>query len=358
MIYEGSVFLSGCLRVIHVSDASYQICKVLSQKIFFLFLCIKFSNSGICFAQMYSRLSPSDTVTIKSKIFNSDRKVIVTKTLGIKDGQKDNNCIVYMDADDANINGIILQSANNLMVYGEIPRTYLIGIVHENRNAELLAKDTLLNFIKEEVVPLLRARYNPSEKLAIAGHSFGGYFATYAFFKENVLFNSCIAISPAYWPNKGDVLNMLNQNTGGDQRSFYLAIGDKRWDEISLRKYVLKAKKVLEQKSNLLFSFNDLKGFSHNATPTVGFGLGLSFIYDEWEWTNILIEQERNLKSYPDFWGHTEIMADALFHLKQISRAKALYKEALKNVLKDPNLTAAEAKLVRKRLKYKIKHCK
>lgn len=108
--------------------------------------------------------------------------------------------------------------------------------------------------------------------------------------------------------------------------NFYLAIGDKRWDEISLRKYVLRAKKILEQIKGLYFGFNDLIGFGHNATPTVGFGLGLGFIYDEWEWTNILREQERNLKSYPGFWGHLEIKADALLHLNQIIEARALYK--------------------------------
>ena len=76
-----------------------------------------------------------------------------------------------------------------------------------------------------------------------------------------------------------------------------------------------------------------LYGISFHTTPTVGFG----FIYDEWG--NILEEQERRLKSFPAFWGHLEIKADALYHLKRISEAKAIYQEALKNITKDQDLS-------------------
>lgn len=118
-----------------------------------------------------------------------------------------------MDADDANINGTFLRSANNLMAQGEMPKSYLIGIIHENRNVELLEKDSLLSFIKEELLPQLRCMFDIADRVGIAGHSFGGYFASYAFLKVNVLFNTCIAISPAYWPNKGDVIDLSSQRT-------------------------------------------------------------------------------------------------------------------------------------------------
>lgn len=331
--------------------------KTHSQKTIFLLLIIQLLCCSFCFTQPYSQLSTSDTITIRSKIFDTERKVIITKSLKIKNDLQ-NNCIIYMDADDSNINGIFLQSANNLMAYDEIPQSYLVGIIHENRNTELLEKDKLLKFLMEEVIPLLNDKFSIANQLTIAGHSFGGYFATYAFIKENVLFNSCIAISPAYWPNKSDVLDLLHQNVNIIHGNFYLTIGNKRWDDISLRKYVFKAQNIVKNKSNIFFNFTDLKGFSHNATPTVGFGAGLSFIYDEWEWQKILIEQERNLKSFPGFWGHTEIKADALFHLQRVSEAKVFYKEALKNVSADNNLPAQEKKIITKRLKHKIKSCR
>jgi hypothetical protein len=329
--------------------------KVLSQFIsVFLFVLIL---SNFCTAQTYSQLNKSDTLSISSKIFKAERKIIVTRSLSIKSGSKENNCILYMDADDRNINGILLQSANILMAYNEIPHSLLVGIMQEDRNSELVEKDQLLRFLTEEVIPLLETNYKISKKVTIAGHSFGAYFATYAFLKHNAIFNACIAVSPAYWPNKQDVLLLLNEKvkTRSVSGSFYLAIGDKRWDEISLRDYAFKAQRLLNHSKDIRFNFSDLEGFSHNATPTIGFGLGLSFIYDEWEWGNILEEQERRLTSDPTFWGHLEIKADALYHLNRITEATVIYREALKNMPQDEDLSDKEKAEITKRLNGKLK---
>ncbi|SHE65416.1 Predicted hydrolase of the alpha/beta superfamily [Pedobacter caeni] len=329
--------------------------KIVSKRNVFLFIQLFVCN--FCFSQIYSQLSLSDTIAIHSKVFNAERKVIITKPSNAKIDDKQSNYIVYMDANDQNINGLFLQSANNLIANKEIPQSYLIGIIHKNRNTELLEKDKLLKFLKEELIPLLKDKYNNANQITIAGHSFGGYFATYAFLKDNDLYNSCIAISPAYWPNKNDVIDLLLEKANLIRGNFYLAIGDKRWDEISLRNGVLKAQNILENQKNIVFGFNELKGFSHNATPTVGFGLGLSFIYDQWEWTNILEEQEDNLKFFPEFWGHIEIKGDALFHLNRVSEAKLLYQEALQNTSKDEKLSKSEMSEVLKRLREKIEKC-
>lgn len=330
----------------------------LSGKILLLvFVTTLFSNFSL--AQNYSQFDKSDTISISSRVFQSERKIIVTKSKNIKPDSKENSCILYLDANFRNLNGIFLQSANNLISNNEIPPSYMIGIVQEDRDNELLEKTKLLNFITEELVPLLKKKYNISQNITIAGHSFGAYFATYAFLKSNNIFNSCIAISPAYWPNNEDVLQLMakivkaNSVTG----NFYLLTGDKRWDEISLRNYIFKAQKILNNNKKIRFSFYDLKGFSHNATPTVGFGLGLNFIYDEWEWGNILEEQEDRLTDFPDFWGHLEIKGDALFHLKRISEAKTVYQEALRKTPMDKDLSNEERTEIIKRLNSKVKNC-
>ncbi len=322
-----------------------------------ILLTVILCSSGL--TQGYSQFGKSDTIVLLSKIFGTERKFIVTKSPGIKKGDKENNCVLYMDADESNINGIFLRSANSLIAFQEMPQSYLIGVIHQDRNKELLEKDSLLRCIIEELIPLLKKNYDISNTVAIAGHSFGAYFATYAFFKYNHVFNSCIAVSPAYWPNKEDVLSLMNEKIKANtvSGSFYLTIGDKRWDEISLRGYVFKARKLVNGSKNIRFDFAELKGFSHNATPTVGFGSGLGFLYDEWEWGNISEEQDRRLKSFPTFWGHLEIKADALFHLDHMAEARAIYREALKDVPKDEDLSAQERTAIIKRINNKIKSC-
>lgn len=346
------LFQAGNIKSIYKTGIRKAIVKSTLFLLFQTFVC------NFCFSRVYSQLSPSDTITIHSKIFDAARKVIITKTSKIKINDTSNNCIIYMDADDRNINGTFLQSANNLMANKEIPPSYLVGIIHENRNTELLEKDKLLSFLKEELLPYLKENCSIGTPLTIAGHSFGGYFATYAFLKDNATYNACIAISPAYWPNKYDIINLSNKKQHAISGNFYLAVGDKRWDEISLREGIFKVKNILLKQKNIAFNFNDLRGFSHNATPTAGMALGLSSIYDKWEWANILEEQENRLKLFPGFWGHLEIKADALFHLNRMAQAKSFYQEALKNIPQDEKLSKPEIKEITKRLRTKIKHCR
>ncbi len=260
-----------------------------------------------------------------------------------------------MDADDRDINGITLQAANNLIASKELPQGYLVGIIQQDRNAELVEKEKLYRFITEEVFPFLEREYNIENKLTIAGHSFGAYFATYAFFKNNNLFNSCIAISPAYWPNHKDVLRLIDEKISSVSGNFFLAIGDKRWDEISLRDNVFVARDLLKNSKKIRFNFADLVGFSHNTTPTVGFGLGFNYIFDEWEWENILNEQDRRLKDESDFWGLLEIKADALFHLGRLSEAHTVYTESLRNAKKDKELSDEKRRKIIKSLNRKIR---
>lgn len=327
-------------------------------KRFFLILLTTITFSNFFYAQSYSKLNNSDTLSIFSNIFQSERKIIITKSKQSDKAKTEVNCIIYLDADDNNINGIILQSANNLISYNEIPQSYLIGIIQEDRNKELVEKEKLLEFITNEIIPMIEKKYSVSLKITIAGHSFGAYFATYAFLERNDIYNSCIAISPAYWPNNEDVLKLMNEKIKSATGNFYLSIGNKRWDEISLRNYVFKAKQILSNSKTIRFKFQDLDGFSHNATSSVGFGLGLSFIYDEWEWGNILEEQNRRLKSDPDFWGHLEIKGDALYHMKRLSEAKIVYQEALNKTPKDKDLSKKEIMEITSRLNEKIKNCR
>lgn len=217
----------------------------MSTKLYFLLLGCIISN--LCYCQTYSHLEKSDTISLKSIYFDTLRKVIITKAKQPLQGNAQ-NYILYTDAHDSSINGMLLQSANNLIGTKEIPSSTLIGIIHEQRDQELLEKDKLLDFISKELIPFLEQEEKQKiNDIAIVGHSFGAYFATYAFIQNNALFNACIAISPAYWPNNQDVLDLLAKQKTHLKGSFFLASADKRWDEISLRKYIFKAKEIIQQ---------------------------------------------------------------------------------------------------------------
>jgi predicted alpha/beta superfamily hydrolase len=312
-----------------------------------------------CFSQSHSFFSKQDTLSIDSKIFGTKRKIIVSIPNDYEKLKQPKNCILYVDGDDDEISGTILQATNNLYLYDEIPQSILVGIFHENRDQELQEKNKLFDFITNEVLPKIKEKYYVKKEITIVGHSFGAYFATFCFLKNNELFNNCIAISPAYWPNKNDIYTIAEQQLKKQEKlsgNFYLAIGDKRWDDVSLRDGVFKFKTIFENKKNeFSFSFNDLIGFNHNSTPTVGFGLGLNFCFDEWEWESVLEDQNNRIKSFPNFWRHYELKADSLRHLKRITESIATYKITIEKLNMDKEISSAERKNFLKRIESKMK---
>jgi predicted alpha/beta superfamily hydrolase len=311
-----------------------------------------------CFSQSHSFYSQPDTISIDSKIFGTIRKITVSIPNDYGKVKEPKNCILYIDGDDDEITGTILQATNNLYLYDDIPQSILVGVFHENRVQELQEKDKLYDFITNEVLPKITEKYSLKKEVTIVGHSFGAYFATFCFFKNNKLFNNCIAISPAYWPNKNDIYTIAEQELKKQEKptgSFYLAIGDKRWDDISLRDGVFKFKKIIEsKKNNFKFGFNDLIGFNHNSSPTVGFGLGLNFCFDEWEWGNVLEDQNNRIKSFPNFWRHYELKADALRHLKRTIEAIEIYKITIEKLNLDKETSSTDRKLFLKRIENKM----
>lgn len=323
-------------------------------KLLFLILLFLFENNVK--AQNYLGLNKPDTLFINSKNFESIRKVVITKSKGIVEENKP-DCIIYLDAHW--LNETILQTADCLIITKEIPESVLVGIIPENRDKELTEKDTLLKFITEELIPYLSQKYNVSSNITIAGYSFGGYFATYSFLQKNNIFNSCVAISPAYWPNNSEILELMKRKSSDKSISgnLYLAIGDRRWVDISIQDFVFKAKSILEKDENIRFKFNKLEGFSHNSTSTVGFGLGLGFVYDDWEWANILEEENEYLKIYPKSWGHLELKGDALYHMQRKIEAEEFYNKALFNLTGDNELSTKEKVEIRERLNEKITNC-
>lgn len=322
-----------------------------------LLLLINLSVSG----QSHSFYTSLDTIEIDSKVFNAKRKISVSIPLDYKKIKEPKNAIIYLDGDNEEIAGTMLQTANNLYLYDDIPQSILIGVFHEDRNKELTEKEKLYRFIKDEVYPFLNEKYSIRKELTIVGHSFGGYFSTYCFLKNNALFSSCVAISPAYWPNDKDIYELAEKTvaTQSLKGNLYVAIGDKRWDDVSLREGVFAFNKIIERnKSNLRFQFQDLVGFNHNTTPTVGFGLGLNFCFDQWEWASVVEEQDMRIASFPDFWRHYELKADALHHLGKIGESISIYRIAIEKIDLDKEMTKKQKQASKKRLQKIIRSVK
>ena len=58
-----------------------------------------------------------------------------------------------------------------------------------------------LKVIRTEIIPLIEKQYRINGDRGIAGHSFGGLFATYCLFSASDIFNRFGINSPSYWWN-------------------------------------------------------------------------------------------------------------------------------------------------------------
>jgi predicted alpha/beta superfamily hydrolase len=103
----------------------------------------------------------------------------------------------------------------------ELPALIVVGIGYpgeDQRDRDYDHEDqTFLNFISDELMPLIDSRYrtNPDER-AIAGFSLGGSFALYTLGSKPELFNRYIVMSPGRPHDFSDILN----GTDEDFRSF------------------------------------------------------------------------------------------------------------------------------------------
>lgn len=319
----------------------------------FLFI-ILFSLKG--FSQSDVFYSKRDTLNIKSSVFGTLRKVVVSFPSTMDNDMINKNCIIYLDGNSKAITNIISQSSEYLYYSEDMPLSILVGIIHEERDIELTEKSKLFYHLNSEVLPILSEKYKIDNPVTIIGHSFGGYFATYCFLKNNTVFNSCIAISPAYWVNDKDIFEVAtqyaNQNLTGN---LFLAIGDTRWIEISIRDFVFDFESLINLKTSSINSIlSDLKGFTHTSTPVVGIGLGLNFCFSKYSWNNTLIEQNEKIKQYPNAWQFYEIKADALLHLNRYDEAVQTYNTAIEKLQKDKSQSDEEKKDIQERIKSKI----
>ena len=81
-------------------------------------------------------------------------------------------------------------------------------------------------FIREELMPLIRSRYRCTEETTVVGESLAGLFIVESALVEPALFHRYIALSPSLWWNRGALIAGAEPQVaalGGADRVLYLA---------------------------------------------------------------------------------------------------------------------------------------
>lgn len=146
-----------------------------------------------------------------------------------------------MDEDFLHIAGLV-----QILVSGGGMRPYmLVGIQNTSRRRDMTGPTQVESdkkiapvvggsaafrrFIREELMPEVRARYRTTEESAVVGESLAGLFVVETFFLEPDLFGTYIAIDPSLWWADGELVRSADARLAawaGGRKSVYLAHSD------------------------------------------------------------------------------------------------------------------------------------
>jgi predicted alpha/beta superfamily hydrolase len=204
---------------------------------------------------------------------------------------------------DNGVKGIV----HTLSYQGLIPESIVVGIGYPEENHRerdfLYPKDVIseesgggnnfYDFIKDELIPYIDAHYNTSLERTLIGHSYGGYFTMYAFFKYrhgDFLFTNFIAISPANYYHDNYLLlrETLMRDALKDDTSdgilplkVYMAVGALEWDK--MQKGFNDMVEWLERRnySGFEFKYKRFYGLDHTSIVTPAIKSGLIWIFSD-----------------------------------------------------------------------------
>lgn len=182
-----------------------------------LFAAVASGGSSIR-AQSVAPLVIGDTFTVESKALGETRRINVYPPPGYAESSDVRLPVLYMPdggvaEDFLHIAGLVQISVLN----GTMRPFLLVGIENTARRRDMTgptqnAEDKKIapvvggsaafrTFLRDELKPVVNARYRTTGESAIVGESLAGLFVTETFLLEPELFDTYIAIDPSLWWN-------------------------------------------------------------------------------------------------------------------------------------------------------------
>jgi tetratricopeptide (TPR) repeat protein len=176
---------------------------------------------------------------------------------------------------------------------GQMPEMLLVSIQNTVRTRDLTPTvidryesgggDTFLDFLQNEVMPLVEKEYRTQPYKIFAGHSLGGLFVTYAFAARPEMFNAYIAASPALYFDKSLVVKRAETALAQKKdwnKVMYFAVGDEPLylDSFNALKSVFDKAKP----RGIGYEFRQFKEDNHGSVSLPAFYYGLRKIFAGW----------------------------------------------------------------------------
>jgi uncharacterized protein len=139
----------------------------------------------------------------------------------------------------------VVRTVDSLIALGAIRPVIVVGVPNTQRRRDLtgptrVASDSAIaprvggsaafrRFLRDELVPMIEARYRTTRERSIIGESLAGLFIVETFLLEPSLFDQYIALDPSLWWNRGALLDSAASRLatfGSTRRVIFLASSD------------------------------------------------------------------------------------------------------------------------------------
>jgi predicted alpha/beta superfamily hydrolase len=165
-----------------------------------------------------------ETFNIDSKILSETRRINVYMPPGYAESRDARLPVMYMPdggvaEDFLHVAGLVQVSVGN----GTMRPFLLVGIENTQRRRDMTGpteneddkkiaprvggSGAFRKFIRDELMPQVKARYRTTEETAIVGESLAGLFVMETFLLEPDLFDTYIAFDPSLWWNNQKLVN-------------------------------------------------------------------------------------------------------------------------------------------------------
>lgn len=234
---------------------------------------------------------------ITSRKLNEQRTVLVAMPPDYGVSNKRYPVVVILDAQDLPQFAAAIANVNFLASRGAIPQLIVVGVTNgRDRNRELTpprtgsrineapsagGADTFADYIADEVLPFIRAKYRALPMTVLSGHSFGGLFALHNAATRPGLYGGVIAISPALWWNDSTVVVKYSDDIAKSRAHvrIFATSGGLEYDfDITTKRFAARLDSL--RPASVGFGYRHYPDDTHNLTPGLSFAEGIRFVFE------------------------------------------------------------------------------
>ena len=258
----------------------------------------------LAFSQDQTFLNTGESFTFDSKIMGEKRTIVVHLPSGYEKNKSSYPVLYITDGEihTTHTSGTV----DYLAKFRLIPEMIVVGVVNTDRNRDLRptpidkqqegiieGADRFLNFISEEVIPMIDNNYRTLSYKIFSGTSYGGLFGINAFLTRPNIFDAIIAISPSlYWDNQ--IMQKKANSLFSEKKvngNLYITIAKEQPIMIESFNNFLSVLKN-NPTNKVKWGAKIFKEETHNTTVLIGQYYAIREIFKEW---NIPEDQPQNL---------------------------------------------------------------